>query len=514
VYLLLLLLIMTMSGTSDKLVCIERERVAPKLVDMTELTHLDKFRRAFDEAAMHLGVPLIRTTLEIFSEDWNEFVQNGEISQADVAEANEAVYGRRVAQSMADGTSNSSTSSSSSASSTSVASGTKTKKMKESKKATSEPSLLDALAADGDDLVSVPPEPKKKGLSDFAMRKLGITPTEEAKRNPLKRFWELRKGQVESIMDWKSRVMLWDWVKGCLRGSGPHTGQWYYLVAKVSEYDVAKLYRTLVSYVEVPNIMSHGLQAKALFDLQIEAGEDVFAYCNRLDEQVERVQCANFNCADPDLQIRVPDWVVRWKILEAASQRAEYKFFFDVLRMQPPDEWMKMTREKLIDKLRTTSQNTKVMQMPGNGSIGVNSEQAVKLNVAVNPEPSVERRRNRGVAETVPDVAERKDAEQPKKERGRQRGVCYQFERTGTCTRKNCRFAHEKSDDRERSQSRSDSRTRSESRGSERAPRRRPDTPRGETRQNPAGNVDSCSTGVAPGKVKVLRSEGSGSKQQ
>ena len=158
----------------EKLVCIEKERVAPKTVDMTEPSHLDRFKRAFEEAVSHMGVPLIRTTLEIFSKDWDEFVASGEISKQEAAGVEELVYGKKA-----------------------VAAANQPKK-----------SSLEALSLGQ-------PEAKQqvKVLSDFALRHLGITPAEEKKHNPLKRFWELRRGQVEPLSDWRSRVVLWDWIK-------------------------------------------------------------------------------------------------------------------------------------------------------------------------------------------------------------------------------------------------------------------------------------------------------------
>src|SRR5690242_86584 len=43
------------------LVCIEKERVAPKTVDMTDPSHLNA-SSAFEDAVIQLGVPLVRTT--------------------------------------------------------------------------------------------------------------------------------------------------------------------------------------------------------------------------------------------------------------------------------------------------------------------------------------------------------------------------------------------------------------------------------------------------------------------
>jgi len=160
----------------------------------------------------------MRTTLEIFSKDWEDFVVRGEISADEVRGAEELVYGKKpVVQG------GSSSSSSSAASSSPPAVSTNKASKKELKKS----SLESLLAPDDLPMVPVDEKQSKKVLSDFALRHLGITPTEEQKHNPLKRFWELRRAQVEPVSDWRNRVLLWDWVKACLRGSGSQPGQWF-----------------------------------------------------------------------------------------------------------------------------------------------------------------------------------------------------------------------------------------------------------------------------------------------
>ena len=469
-----------MSAVSEKMVCIERERTPPKPVDMTESGHLERFKRAFESAATQMNLPLIKTTIEIFSADWDDFVLHGEISAEEVALAQKAVSAQTQTVVDKSAQSSSSTSSSSLATSTSTTSTSGTQSTKKDLKKGNLASLLASLPDSDDEKVPAPT--KQKCLSEFAMRRLGITPAEEKKHNPLKRFWELRQGRVESVADWRGRVLLWEWFKACLRGSGPQPGKWFYIVAQVSEYDVAKLFRTLIGYIDVPNIMTHGLQGKALFDMQIKPGEDVFLYCNRLDEQVERVESANFNCQEESHKIHVPVWLLRWKILEAAATKPEFKFLLDTMRLEPPAKWMNLSKEELITTLRTTAQNTRLME-PVPGETGDNP---VQDNVAV---------ANAAVAFNVPGRG------------GRSRDrVCFKFRDSGKCDRRNCKFDHPSGRSESRSVSRGgDSESGSDSEENFTAGRHRGPNP--QQRESLAGRRNSPNPGGDRGRRKQATSD-------
>src|SRR6185437_3044156 len=65
-------------------ICVEKERKAPDVVDMTEVSHLQGWKRAFDAACVHLGIPMIRSTVEVYGDEWNQLVERGIITEADL----------------------------------------------------------------------------------------------------------------------------------------------------------------------------------------------------------------------------------------------------------------------------------------------------------------------------------------------------------------------------------------------------------------------------------------------
>jgi hypothetical protein len=283
------------------------------------------------------------------------------------------------------------------------------------------------------------------------------------------------------------------------------------MVKQVSEFDVSKLYRTILEHIEIPNIIMHGSMIREFCDLQPKTGEDIFMYFNRLEEQIERVERLNYTC-DPEMAITVPEWMVRWKMIEAAYRLPTFKFFFDNLRMKPPQEWSRMTKEELISGLRTTQNNLQVME-PGHGGVKANFVIAAQgarsfepndqtTRQAGTPRPNVQTprpartnrprqprsfhrtpsqrnqsfqasRNARGGPNYRSGSNSRSPARNPSPARGRpqNRGMCFQYLNNGICTKRGCTFLHQKrnfSSDRSQSsmyQSRSQSRDSSVGRG-------------------------------------------------
>jgi hypothetical protein len=270
-------------------------------------------------------------------------------------------------------------------------------------------------------------------------------------------------------------VVLWEWMKACVRGStSGQPGQWFYLVREVSMYDVSKLYRTLLQHIEIPNILMHGALVREFCDMKIKSGEDIFMYFSRLDEQVERVERMNY-AVEEGLSITVPEWMIRWKIIETASNIPSFKFFFDNLRMSPPAKWSKMTKADLLNGLRTSQDNMQVIdgrQTRANLNI-VEHTNGEKSGVKWGTQEDMLRRdrekraSNQAVGGRRADQS--RDWKQPYQGRPRQRnqggsrgpsrsmsrgstvspsrgrtptGQCFQLRDKGVCSKQNCTYSH------------------------------------------------------------------------
>ena len=69
---------------SASIMRIEKALTAPKECMMTEIFHLDNFKRAFKEAATMLNVGGIMSTIEIWGSEWDEGIRIGEITKSEI----------------------------------------------------------------------------------------------------------------------------------------------------------------------------------------------------------------------------------------------------------------------------------------------------------------------------------------------------------------------------------------------------------------------------------------------
>lgn len=204
-------------------------------------------------------------------------------------------------------------------------------------------------------------------LSKNALRVLEISERDDAKRSPTKRFWDMYMAKVEEQSFWPRRVMLWDWMKKCLRGSSQYDGQWYYLTKEVSEHDVALLLRTLTRLIDIPNLISFGSRLKEFYDLKRKPNEDVFSFFQRMDDKVQRLNSVR----NSSMKMCIEEWQVVHKMIEAAINVPIFKLYFDNMSMTTPDAWHKITRSKLLKDLRVIGASQMALQrdlQPGHDS--------------------------------------------------------------------------------------------------------------------------------------------------
>jgi hypothetical protein len=406
--------------------------------------------------------------VEVDGEDWNALVDQGIVTAVDVAKV--APKQPQVRQ-----TPHTPPASCSSSSSSSTAASVK--EGDEAEESREKPSLSSNLAdyfPEQDAMVEAK-QPAATGLPDFAMRLLCITPLEERKRNPMKRFFELRTHAVENYTDWRYRVVLWDWMKACLKGSRSDAhGRWFAITKTVSEFDVAKLYRTLIQSVEIPNIVSHGQIVREFIDLKQKNNEDVFLFFTRLDDLVDKVERINHACP-AGMEITIPPWFHRWKIIEATFGLPVFRPYYDRLLMDPPDVWSRLTKDTLIQGLRIAMNNKQVLQplRPSGGDVQANftvSQPPMRKNytdrsgnytdrsvctdytdhTAPPPPPrrnytdrSADRPAGRSATSPARSPSPRSLQKNYTDQRGRSRvRQCYIYAKYGRCDRLNCKFRH------------------------------------------------------------------------
>ena len=387
---------------TEKVICVEREKTISKVVEMTEPGHLEMFKKAFDDAVVYLGIPLVRSTVEVGGHEWAELLEIKVIRDQDVA----------------------------------------------------------AARGEGEK-----DAPRDKTLTSETLMVLGLTPQEERKRNPMKRFFEVRTHVFESSTDWKYRVVLWEWMKACLKGTRPnYTGKWFSLTKTVSEFDVARLYKMLVQQIEIPNIVSHGVLVREFMDMRPGQNEDVFLFLTRLDEVVDRVERINHVCPT-GLQISIPLWQQRWKIVEVTCGLPMFRSFYDRLLNESPDKWSMITKEKLIEGLRVSAHNRQVLQpMKGPGGQGGQERQSsdITVNLAYTkptslpggrPKPNFQRggggngsqNANGQGAHATQTQGQPGGAQNGNRQTHRpSRKLCWSFQDHGKCEKANCPFVHEK----------------------------------------------------------------------
>ena len=151
-------------------------------------------------------------------------------------------------------------------------------------------------------------------------------------------------------------------MRACLKGTKANsTGRWYSLTKSVAEFDVSKLYLTIIQHVEIPNIISHGYLIREYMDLKPNKGEDIFLFFTRLDEMVERVERINHTCPQ-GLSIAFPEWIERWKIIDSTYGMPVFRAYYDRLLTESPQEWSMLTKLNLVSGLRVAMDNRQVLQ--------------------------------------------------------------------------------------------------------------------------------------------------------
>jgi len=217
-----------------------------------------------------------------------------------------------------------------------------------------------------------------------------------------------------------ARQKMWAWITKSLKGTRPSVGPYHYLIDEVKAYDIAALFKRRVKVLEQITICSLDDELEKVLSVAFDPNkQNVFSYLGELRKAIKGLHDLNERLP-LNGRIVLPDAFVKSKLIRAARQVPIYKPVIDMLLMSEVDEWANLTSDKLYQTLESVSANQQAVYQTQNTSSGQTAFDGVKANAAY------QRPRE-------------KQSEKSEKEKG----VCFNFQK-GTCSKTDCRFRHEK----------------------------------------------------------------------
>jgi len=223
-------------------------------------------------------------------------------------------------------------------------------------------------------------------------------------------FVDVLSKKMEDSRFSNARQKLWSWMVKSLHGPKAASGPYYYLIDEVVQYDVAGLYAELTRVIDQPTIVSQAVDLDAVFSAQCRSSQDVFSYLTELRKRVKKVHSMNSSLPEA-CRIVIPEAFIRARLIQCISQIPVYKPFLDSLMLKKPEVWGLLSVDDLYRNLETISMN--------NRDVG-RSPQAPN------------------------DFVQAHFVDAKKNNNNKKPNVCFKFQKTGECTKKDCRFSHEK----------------------------------------------------------------------
>lgn len=253
------------------------------------------------------------------------------------------------------------------------------------------------------------PENESK-ISSQVMKIMGYSESEVEYFQANTRFVNVLTGRVETQKDAIARQKLWHWMVKSLHGPRPAPGPYHYLLEEVAHSDVAALYQQLIRVIDTPTMVSQADDLAAVFQYTFNPqSQDIFNYYGEIKKLVRRVHDLN-DRLPAECRILLPDTIVRALLLRAMRQVPLYKTVLDSVIIKNPDEWMTFSADELYKHLEQVNSNNR--------------------GVSIQPQPQLEGSVH---ANTV-------------KVKGKTVSPCFSYRDSGVCSRKDCRFSHNKSE--------------------------------------------------------------------
>ena len=233
-------------------------------------------------------------------------------------------------------------------------------------------------------------------------------------------FFDGEKGELEHVSLGPRRRVLWEWM---VRSVSGERGDLFcsHLVDVADRFDVVHLLVLLEDFVHSDNVQVFGEKLQQFFSATPKEGEDIFTFISRLSSGIKDIERLNEIVGESGTeQIKVPNFIVVWKIFQAVRKYPQFDFFFRSKLVQKPREWLTLTPDSLVAELNSYTTNTRDLEK---------TEKEGKANfTAVGPSRGMAKR---GQFSRAP------------------RGVCRSFFNTGTCdfikAGFRCKFSHDTS---------------------------------------------------------------------
>jgi len=189
------------------------------------------------------------------------------------------------------------------------------------------------------------------------------------------------------------------------------------LVGAADCFDVVHLLVLVTDFIHSENVQVFGDKLQQFFSSTPSPQEDIFTYITRVSTAKKDIERLNEIIGAE--AIKVPDYIIVWKIFQAVRSYPQLDFFFKSFLVQKPREWLKLTPDELVAQITHYTTNTR--------DLDAKEKPKTKVNVAVGV-PAVPR----------PPRPPRAD-----------KGVCFSFFNTGRCSFMTkglkCRFSHAES---------------------------------------------------------------------
>lgn len=112
-----------------------------------------------------------------------------------------------------------------------------------------------------------------------------------------------------------------------------------------------------VRLVQSENVQVFGDKLQQFFSSTPTEGEDIFKYITRMSACVKDIERLNEVLGTET--VRIPNFIIVWKIFQAVRMYPHLEFFFKFLLVQKPREWLTLTPAKLMTELSSYSKNTR-----------------------------------------------------------------------------------------------------------------------------------------------------------
>ena len=109
-----------------------------------------------------------------------------------------------------------------------------------------------------------------------------------------------------------------------------------HIIKQTDRYDVALLFKNILSFLNAQNFQEYGLVLENFFSLERKKTEDIFSFFTRIQESVREVEKLEHLAAEVGEEVRIPRFMIVWKMLRAVAAEERFSFFTNALMKRKP----------------------------------------------------------------------------------------------------------------------------------------------------------------------------------